>query len=716
MMVAAPFNDEQKRYLEGFVSGLQTSRAAAGLKPVGAQPSSVSAERPVAGPDQPHHAALARFEREGRKLSNEEKAKRDDNPLDAYARLKTEAETGKFPKGVDNFRWRYHGLFYVAPAQDAFMCRLRIPNGILTHWQFAHVADLARRYGGGYTHVTTRANLRIREIAATGGPALVEGLADAGLTPKGSGADNIRNVTGSATAGIDPAELLDTRPFAREWHHHILNTRTLYGMPRKFNVAFDGGGAIPTLEETNDIAFTAVQVAAGSDGKPEVWFRLALGGITGHRDFARPAGVFVKLAEATRVAGAIVRVFIDHGDRTDRKKARLKYVLDTWGFEKFIAAVEEKLGALLPRFADGQVKIPSGQNRLAHIGAHAQRQEGKIWVGIVLPAGKLTCDQMHGLARLSHEMGDAVLAAMKAPGDFPVGGMTFREALLSQYSLGLAPDMLFELASYMVGGSRRIKLKALANGLDPDGDASTFDVLKLLEEFGPLHPDPEAFLESLDPLQPRLYSISSSPAASPGELHLTVDAVRYDIANRRRLGVASTFIADRLCPSDTVQVYVQKAHGFALPADPATPIIMIGPGTGIAPFRSFLWHRFATKASGKAWLFFGHQHEATDYLYQDELARLQDAGVLSKLSTAWSRDGAEKVYVQDRLRQEATEVWRWLKQGAHVYVCGDAKRMAKDVETALADVITVEGHLSALAARDYISDLRASGRYQADVY
>jgi sulfite reductase (NADPH) flavoprotein alpha-component len=192
--------------------------------------------------------------------------------------------------------------------------------------------------------------------------------------------------------------------------------------------------------------------------------------------------------------------------------------------------------------------------------------------------------------------------------------------------------------------------------------------------------------------------------------------VRYDIANRRRLGVASTFIADRLCPSDTVQVYVQKAHGFALPADPATPIIMIGPGTGIAPFRSFLWHRFATKASGKAWLFFGHQHEATDYLYQDELARLQDAGALTKLSTAWSRDGAEKVYVQDRLRQEATEVWRWLKQGAHVYVCGDAKRMAKDVETALADVITVEGHLSALAARDYISDLRASGRYQADVY
>lgn len=404
-MTAEAFNEEQKRYLEGFVSGLQTSRSAAGLAPLGR--SNLSPEAPaLGGPEQPHLAAMSRFEREGKKLSNEEKAKRDENPLDAYARLKSDAEAGRFPKGVDNFRWRYHGLFYVAPAQDAFMCRLRIPNGILKHWQFAHVAELAERYGGGYAHATTRANLQIREIAAANGPALIEGLCDAGLTPKGSGADNIRNVTGSATAGIDPCELIDTRPYAREWHHHILNSRTLYGLPRKFNVAFDGGGAIPTLEETNDISFTAVTVRDSNGGSPGVWFRLGLGGITGHKDFARPAGAYVKPQDATSVADAIVRVFIDTGDRTDRKKARLKYVLDSWGFEKFLAAVEDKLGQKLTRFADADVSVPSPQHRTAHVGAHAQRQPGKIWVGVVLPAGKLTCAQMRAIAQLSCDMGD----------------------------------------------------------------------------------------------------------------------------------------------------------------------------------------------------------------------------------------------------------------------------------------------------------------------
>lgn len=404
-MAAEPFNDEQKRYLEGFVSGLQTSRSAAGLPLLGTSRGS-STGAAHEGPEQPHLAAMLRFEREGKRLSNEEKAKRDENPLDAYARLKGEAEAGNFPKGVDNFRWRYHGLFYVAPAQDAFMCRLRIPNGILKHWQFAHVADLSERFGGGYTHVTTRANLQIREIAAVDGPRLIEGLADAGLTPKGSGADNIRNVTGSATAGIDPDELIDTRPYTREWHHHILNSRTLYGLPRKFNVAFDGGGAIPTLEETNDISFTAVTVRGGANGPSGVWFRLGLGGITGHKDFARPTGVYVKPQDATRVADAIVRVFIDSGDRTDRKKARLKYVLDTWGFERFLSAVEDKLGRKLSRFADADVIAPRPQQRLAHVGSHTQRQPGKIWSGVVLPAGKLTCEQMRAIAQLSQEMGD----------------------------------------------------------------------------------------------------------------------------------------------------------------------------------------------------------------------------------------------------------------------------------------------------------------------
>src|SRR5262249_51137676 len=183
--------------------------------------------------------------------------------------------------------------------------------------------DLAERYAGGYAHVTTRANLQMREIEPKNAVALVEAIQDLGLCSRGSGADNIRNVTGTPTAGIDPRELVDTRPYAREWHFHILNDRTLYGIPRKFNVAFDGAGTIAALEDTNDIGFQAVAVKEGFGVEPGVWFRVAVGGITGHMDFARDTGVIVKPADATRVADAIVRVFIEHGDRTNRLKARM---------------------------------------------------------------------------------------------------------------------------------------------------------------------------------------------------------------------------------------------------------------------------------------------------------------------------------------------------------------------------------------------------------
>ncbi|MDX2204693.1 MAG: NirA family protein [Hyphomicrobiaceae bacterium] len=405
-MGAQDFSDEQKRYLEGFVSGVQASRAAAGLRPLGGIGGADGAGEPM-GPDKEHLAAMARFEAEGGKLSPEEKAKREEHPFDAYARLKDEALKGHFPKGVDNFRWRYHGLYYVAPTQNAFMCRMRIPNGILTHWQLRGIADVAERYGGGYAHVTTRANLQIREIAAENGPALIEALADLGVNPKGSGADNIRNVTGSATAGIDRQELIDTRPFARAWHHHILNDRSLYGLPRKFNVAFDGGGSIPTLDETNDIAFTAVTVKDGAESaEAGVWFRLGLGGITGHKDFARPTGAYVKPEDAVKVADAIVRVFTDHGDRTDRKKARLKYVLDAWGFERFLAAVEGKLGRPLARIADAHVVAPPKADRLAHIGVHPQKQAGLAWIGVSLPVGRMSVAQMHGIADIAWRHGD----------------------------------------------------------------------------------------------------------------------------------------------------------------------------------------------------------------------------------------------------------------------------------------------------------------------
>ena len=314
------------------------------------------------------------------------------------------------------------------------------------------------------------------------------------------------------------------------------------------------------------------------------------------------------------------------------------------------------------------------------------------------------------------QLADAVLTAMRAPADFPVGGKTFRQALIEDYALGPAPDALLELIGYVASGAKRKKAKLLAAGNDPDGDAAAFDVLHALHAFGPIHPDPEAFLECLEPLQPRLYSISSSPLTTPGEVHLTVDAVRYDMSERTRLGVASTFLADRMSAGTGLKVYLQKAHGFGLPDDPGKPIIMVGPGTGIAPFRSFLWHRQAMKAPGKAWLFFGHQREATDFFYRTELENLAASGTLTRLSAAWSRDGAAKVYVQDRMREAGAELWVWLQEGAHFYICGDAKRMAKDVETALVGIAMAHGGKSEGGAKEYLAGLKTAGRYQADVY
>jgi sulfite reductase (NADPH) flavoprotein alpha-component len=313
-------------------------------------------------------------------------------------------------------------------------------------------------------------------------------------------------------------------------------------------------------------------------------------------------------------------------------------------------------------------------------------------------------------------LADAIVAALGASPDFTIGGEALRDILIGKVALSPAPDSLFQLFSYITGGERRLKAKALASGEDPDGDAATLDVLATLEKFAGVTPDPEAFVEALEPLQPRLYSISSSPKVEPGRLSLTVDTVRYDIAGRRRLGVASTYLAERIAPGDPVQVYVQKAHAFGLPADPSVPVIMVGPGTGIAPFRAFLHERMITKAQGRNWLFYGHQRRDHDYFYEDELAAMKAAGVLTRLSLAWSRDSDQKFYVQDRMREVGQDLWSWLADGAHIYVCGDAQRMAKDVERALVEIVAQHGARSTDEAIAFVADLKKRGRYQQDVY
>ncbi|HZN30931.1 MAG TPA: NirA family protein, partial [Xanthobacteraceae bacterium] len=230
--MSGDFEPEQKRYLEGFVTGLQIAKATRGNGAAQAASTTASTAE-LSGPDAAARRAQDRVLAAGGKLAEQEKLKREFNPLDGYERLKAQAANDEYPKPADNFRWRFFGLFYVAPNQNSYMCRLRMPNGILAHWQFSGVAGLAERYGGGYAHVTTRANLQVREVEARNAVAMVEAIQDLGLCSRGSGADNIRNVTGTPTAGIDPQELIDTRPYAREWHFHILNERALYGLPRK---------------------------------------------------------------------------------------------------------------------------------------------------------------------------------------------------------------------------------------------------------------------------------------------------------------------------------------------------------------------------------------------------------------------------------------------------------------------------------------------------
>jgi sulfite reductase (NADPH) flavoprotein alpha-component len=313
-------------------------------------------------------------------------------------------------------------------------------------------------------------------------------------------------------------------------------------------------------------------------------------------------------------------------------------------------------------------------------------------------------------------LADAIVAAIDVPPDFPIAGEPFRDVLIERMSLGVAPDALFQFISYLTGGERRKKAQALARGEDPDGDAASLDVLAALQKFSGIRPDPEGLMEVLEPLQPRLYSISSSPKTNPGRVSLTVDTVRYAIAERERLGVASTWLDGRIAPGDELLVYVQKAHGFALPADPKTPIIMVGPGTGVAPFRAFLHERHAIAAPGPAWLFFGHQRSACDHFYADEWGMFLERRTLTNLSLAWSRDGVQKTYVQDKMRESGLELWDWLQRGAHVYVCGDAKRMAKDVDVALTEIVAAHGRKSPDEAKKFVVDLKSAARYQTDVY
>jgi sulfite reductase (NADPH) flavoprotein alpha-component len=249
-------------------------------------------------------------------------------------------------------------------------------------------------------------------------------------------------------------------------------------------------------------------------------------------------------------------------------------------------------------------------------------------------------------------------------------------------------------------------------------DAYVYDraLIDLLIEFPGVIDDPNELVALLPKLTPRLYSISSSPVAHEGQIHATVAVVRFTAHNRDRGGVCSTFFADRTAIKDRLPIYIQPNKKFKLPANPDTPMVMIGPGTGIAPFRGFLHERRALGHKGKNWLFFGERSSTTDYLYREELESMQSDGHLTRLDTAFSRDNGHKVYVQNRMMEQASLFWTWLEDGASVYVCGDASRMAKDVHGALCRIVQEQGSMSELAAEEYVGALKEEHRYHRDVY
>ncbi|CAM2839565.1 NirA family protein [Rariglobus hedericola] len=399
------FTAAQKEYLQGFMAGAGVSFPFSVASELGQAPAPLAPEPTIYG------TALA-------DLCKEELWKHKEDPLDSWERLIAHADANRFPDAENMYRFKTHGLFYVAPAQDSFMIRLRVPACEITAHQFHGLADLASEIGNGHVDLTTRGNVQLRELKPRDLVTVLTRVQELGLTSRGAGADNIRNVTASPNCGFDPSEVLDVRPYAKAVHHYIMNHRDCYGLPRKFNIAFDNGGSLTVAADTNDIAFIATRISEKSVSQvsglnPQVslgtYFRVQLGGISGHQDFARDTGLLIKPSEATAVSAAIVRVFAENGDRTNRKKARLKYVLDKWGFDRFFAEVQKKLSFPLVRVPLTACEPRRPLIKHGWIGPYKQAQKGFTSIGIGVPVGRMSAKQMHGLATLAANFGKSEL-------------------------------------------------------------------------------------------------------------------------------------------------------------------------------------------------------------------------------------------------------------------------------------------------------------------
>ena len=401
----APFTDEQKEYIAGYLTGVAARRIVpfAGHLADGriTNDASDGAANLAAPPEEETAFGVPVDE-----LSKEERLKLEEDPLEIWDKILAHAAADKPPEGGDIFRFKFHGLFYVAPNQDSFMLRVRVAGGVLSTGQLHGLAAIARDLGGGYGDITTRANLQLREFPPRNIAKVMMAIADLGMTSRGAGADNIRNITATPTSGIDPEELIDVRPLVKALQYCIGNCRDLYGLPRKFNIAFDTGGAVSTVSDTNDIGFVATRLGEGAGIEPGVYFRVLLAGITGHKRFAVDSGLLLKPEECVAVAAALVRVFNETGDRTDRKKARFCYAIERIGIDAFLARAQEKLAFPLRRVPAEQCGPPRPVTRHGYLGVHKQSQPGLCYVGVHVPVGRMTADQMDEIAAIMEDCGD----------------------------------------------------------------------------------------------------------------------------------------------------------------------------------------------------------------------------------------------------------------------------------------------------------------------
>lgn len=398
--IQTTFTLEQKEYLEGFLLAAAKRGGAFFANPIAGIPSPAS----PAG-DIPSSVEAMYFGTPIEDLCKEERIKYEENPLDIWEKILADANANRFPQAGDVFRYKFHGLFHVAPTQDSFMLRLRAPGGVLTSRQMLGLAEMAEDWGAGEAHITTRSNIQIRQFQPKDVVNILTKLQDLGMSSRGAGADNVRNITATPTSGFDPFELLDVTPFAQALNFYILNSRDLYGLPRKFNVAFDGGGAVSVVADTNDIGFVAVRIEDGKSVPEGTYFRVQLCGITGHKQFASDCGLLLRLDQAVPVAVAMLRVFNHNGDRTDRKKARLKYLLDRWGVEKFLHETEKLLAFPLLRFPLEECEPRGPVDQQGHLGIHPQRQTGFFYIGVSVPVGRMSAAQMRGISSIAEEYG-----------------------------------------------------------------------------------------------------------------------------------------------------------------------------------------------------------------------------------------------------------------------------------------------------------------------